>query len=188
MSMQIVDTKIDGCKILIPHIHIDKRGSFLEIWNSQTFLEIGVKCNFVQDNISTSSKGVLRGLHTQMKYPQAKMVSCLHGVIFDVVVDCRPGSPSFGMWHGEILSHENHKQLFVPKGVAHGFYIIEEAMVHMKVTTHYTPGDEIGFKWDDKSIGIDWPLNCDSRPILAEKDKNWGDFNEMMILLERYRT
>ena len=114
----------------------------MELWNETQLKQVGIDEVFVQDNVSTSIKGVLRGVHTQIKYPQAKIVACLQGQIFDVAVDCRVDSPSYGMWHGEFLSGENRKQLYIPAGVAHGFLTLEDAMVYMKVTTHYVPGEE----------------------------------------------
>ena len=185
--MKVQDSLISECKILTPCVYNDNRGSFLESWNDMAYKNEGISVEFVQDNIIESSKGTLRGVHTQLKYPQAKLVSCVKGSIFDVVVDCRFESPTFGVWFGTILSQKDHKQLFIPERVAHGFYTIDDAIIFMKVSTHYTPGDEIGFKWDDKSIDIDWPLDRESEPILAEKDKNWGNFDEMMNILDKYR-
>ena len=185
--MDIFTVNIKDAKILTPQLFTDTRGDFMEFYNENTLNKEGIRDVFVQDNISSSIKGVLRGVHTQLRNPQAKIVSCLKGTIWDVIVDCRIDSPTFGNWYGAFLTSDNHKQFYIPQGVAHGYYALSDATILMKVTTHYIPSDEIGFKWDDKSIGIDWPLDCDSEPILAEKDKNWGCFNEMMKLLEKSR-
>lgn len=178
--MKHFDTSINGVKVFCLDVFGDNRGSFLELWNNKVLRESGVQDVFVQDNISTSVKGVLRGVHTQKKFPQAKIVSCLSGKIFDVAVDCRKGSSTFGQWYGEILSAQNHKQLYLPAGVAHGFLALEDTMVHMKVTTHYVPGDEIGFIWNDETVGISWPIPEDLELIFADKDLHWPDFNEMV--------
>ena len=185
--MDIFPVNIKDAKILIPQLFTDTRGDFMEFYNENTLNKEGIKDVFVQDNISSSIKGVLRGVHTQLKYPQAKIVSCLNGAIWDVIVDCRIGSPTFGNWYGVFLTSDNHKQLYIPQGVAHGYYALSEATILMKVTTHYIPGDEIGFKWNDEKIGIEWPLTDTSEPILAEKDKNWGSFDEMMKVLAKSR-
>lgn len=177
------NTNIDGVKVLCLNTFKDNRGSFMELWNNQHLKEIGIHDTFVQDNLSTSKTGVLRGVHTQLKYPQAKIVSCLNGMIFDVAVDCRIDSITYGKWHGEILSAENHKQLYLPAGVAHGFLAITDSLVHMKVSTHYIPGDEIGFIWNDKTIGIEWP-SIKENFIFALKDLQWKSFNEMMALIQ----
>ena len=185
--MDIFPVKIKDAKVLTPQLFTDTRGDFMELYNQNALNKEGIHDVFVQDNISSSIKGVLRGVHTQLKWPQAKIVACLRGAIWDVIVDCRLNSPTFGNWYGEVLSSDNRKQLYIPQGVAHGYYAISDATILMKVTTHYTPGDEIGFRWDDNSIGIDWPLDCSSHPILAEKDKNWGSFKNMMEMLSQYR-
>ena len=186
-DMTVLSTKIEGVKVLIPKVFGDNRGAFLEIWNEKTYQDIGLPDEFVQDNISTSIKGVLRGVHTQLKYPQSKVVSCLSGCIYDVAVDCRIDSPTFGQWYGEILSAENRRMLYIPDGVAHGFYTMEDAIVLMKVTTHYMPGDEIGFMWNDITVGIEWPLFEGLEPVLAEKDQRWSCFDEMMKIISQYR-
>lgn len=185
METQI--TNVVGVQVLCPKLFGDNRGSFMELWNVTQLKQVGIDEVFVQDNISTSVKGVLRGVHTQIKYPQAKIVSCLQGEIYDVVVDCRAGSPSYGMWHGEKLSGENHKQIYIPAGVAHGFLTLEDAMVYMKVTTHYTPGDEIGFLCNDPDVGIKWPITGNEDLIFADKDLQWRSFQDMMSELTELR-
>ena len=178
--------KIKDAKILIPQFFVDTRGYFMEFYNQSTLYKEGIRDVFVQDNISSSIKGVLRGVHTQVKNPQAKIVACLKGAIFDVIVDCRLDSPTFGNWYGEVLTVDNHKQLYIPQGVAHGYYAFSDSTILMKVTTHFTPGDEIGFMWNDKTVGIQWPF-FDGPLILAEKDQKWGSFDDMMNKLKFYR-
>lgn len=184
--MIVKETVIEGVKILNPKVFPDSRGCFMESWNRKSFTEVGIKDDFVQDNISVSRKGVLRGIHTQLRCPQSKLVSCINGSIYDVVVDCRKNSPSFGKWHGEILSFENNSQLYIPAGVAHGFYAIEDATVMMKVTTHYLPGDEIGFIWNDKDVNIQWPFLGNDDLIFAEKDLHWESFKNMIARIDDF--
>lgn len=180
------ETNINGGKIICPEVYTDNRGTFMELWNEQKYREFGINDLFIQDNISKSKKGVLRGVHTQLNFPQSKIVCCRDGKIFDVAVDCRKDSPTFGKWHGEILSAENNKQMYLPSGVAHGFLALEDAVVLMKVTTHYTAGDEIGFIWNDKTVNIEWP-EMDCKYIFAEKDLNWKPFEEMMEQIKGVR-
>ena len=185
--MKIYDTRIEGVKVLRPKVFKDNRGSFMELWNEKVLKQNELEDNFVQDNISTSVTGVIRGVHTQLRFPQAKIVSCLKGMIFDVAVDCRKDSPTFGQWYGELLSAENYRQMYLPEGVAHGFLTLEDAMVHMKVTTHYTPGDEIGFKWNDPKIGISWPIPVGMDLVFADKDLQWGSFDELIEKLGNFK-
>lgn len=184
--MEVFDTCIEGVKVIQPKVFGDSRGSFMELWNDQSLRDAGIEEEWVQDNISTSVKGVLRGVHTQLLHPQAKIVSCMQGMIYDVAVDMRPESATCGRWYGELLTAENRRQMFLPKGVAHGFLTLEDAMVWMKVTTHYTPGDEIGFSWDDPAVGIDWP-RIDGELTLAEKDLMWDGFAVAMEKVKQYR-
>lgn len=185
--MDIFPVKIKDAKVLIPQLFNDKRGDFMEFYNQNTLKKEGIQDVFVQDNISSSIKGVLRGVHTQLKWPQAKIVSCLKGAIWDVIVDCRIDSPTLGNWHGELLTADNHKQLYIPQGVAHGYYALSDSTILMKVTTHYILGDEIGFRWNDDSVGIDWKLNRDTELKMAEKDENWGTFEQMMKVITQFR-
>lgn len=185
--MQVISTSVDGVKVLCPERFEDNRGSFMELWNEDTLFKANIQDKFVQDNLSISQKGVLRGIHTQMRFPQSKIVVCLRGEIFDVAVDCRIDSPSFGKWHGELLSGDNHKQLYIPNGVAHGFLTLDESMVYMKVSTHYTPGDEIGFLWNDSEIGIDWPNLDNLKLFFADKDLKWGSFKCMIHELSQLK-
>lgn len=177
--MKVKNTIIEGVKIITPEVFEDSRGNFMESWNRESLVDIGIVEDFVQDNISFSFKDVLRGVHTQF-CSQSKLVSCLSGEIFDVTVDCRKNSPSFGKWFGEYLTFENRKQVFIPAGVAHGYYAVENSVVLMKVTTHYKKGDEIGFLWNDTDIAIEWPISNSDNIIFAEKDLHWGSFKELV--------
>lgn len=149
----------------------------METYNARDFAEAGIDATFVQDNQSSSSKGVLRGLHFQINYPQAKLVRVIAGEVFDVAVDLRAGSATYGKWHGEILSAENKKQYFIPEGFAHGFLVLSDmAEFAYKCTDFYHPDDEGGLAWDDPTIAIDWPIPEGTELNLSEKDKQWGNF------------
>jgi len=177
--MNILQTYIDGLLIINPNVYVDNRGSFFESYNKSEFQKRGILCNFVQDNQSLSFKGILRGLHIQKNFPQAKIVRVLRGKIWDVAVDLRNESPTYGQWFGIELSSENKKQLLIPENFAHGFLTLSyEAEVLMKVTTHYHPEDEIGFIWNDPYINIEWPIPAEMNIILADKDKQWKTFRE----------
>ena len=170
--MKITATAIPDILIFEPQVHGDERGYFLETFRESHFKERGIDLSFVQDNQSKSSQGILRGLHYQLKFPQGKLVRVLSGEIFDVAVDIRKNSPTFGKWVGEILSAENKKQLWVPPGFAHGFYVTSEsAEISYKCTEYYHPEDDHSLLWNDPSIGIDWPL-VTAEPLLSEKDRN----------------
>lgn len=167
--MNIIETKIPGVLIIEPKVFADGRGYFKETWNHQRFADAGLNMVFVQDNISYSQKGVLRGLHYQKPQTQGKLVQVLEGEVFDVAVDIRKGSPTFGQWVGEYLSAENHRQFYVPEGFAHGFCVVSDmAMFSYKCTDFYNARAEGGVAWNDPDIGIDWPVDD---PILSEKDK-----------------
>ena len=145
----------------------------METYNQKDMEEAGLDMKFVQDNQSMSTKGVLRGLHRQMKYPQGKLVRVIRGEVFDVAVDLREGSDTYGKWHGVILSAENMKQFYIPEGFAHGFLVLsDEAEFTYKVTDFYHPGDELGIMWNDPDIGVEWPIPEGMEIILSEKDKN----------------
>ena len=160
---------LDGVILVTPDVWHDERGFFLETHHRDKYAAGGIPETFVQDNQSFSRQGVLRGLHAQLQFPQGKLVRAITGEIFDVAVDIRPGSPTFGRWVGETLSGENARQLYVPPGFAHGFCVLSEtAHVQYKCTDVYHPGDEIGIVWNDPEIGIDWPL---TDPVLNEKDR-----------------
>lgn len=175
--MKIKTYSIDGLILFEPTVHGDARGFFLETFHRQRYQEAGINHEFVQDNHSLSVKGTLRGLHYQIRNPQAKLVRCLEGSIYDVAVDIRPGSPTFGQWVGEILSAENHLQLYVPEGFAHGFQVISErAQMAYKCSDYYAQGDEGGILWSDPELAIAWPEA--GTPLLSEKDKNYPLFRD----------
>ncbi|MBE5997090.1 MAG: dTDP-4-dehydrorhamnose 3,5-epimerase [Lachnospiraceae bacterium] len=170
---------IEGLRVITPTVFGDARGYFMETYNYNDFAEQGITQTFVQDNQSSSSRGVLRGLHFQINYPQDKLVRVVKGEVFDVAVDLREGSPTFGKWFGVRLSAENKKQFFIPKNFAHGFYVLSDtAEFCYKCSDFYHPNDEGGIAWDDPEIGIEWPLLPDTETNLSEKDKNWGSFSE----------
>lgn len=163
---------IEGLCVIEPTVFADERGYFMETYNQRDLAEVGLDVRFVQDNQSLSRRGVLRGLHYQIKYPQGKLVRVIRGEVFDVAVDLRPGSPTYGRWHGELLSAENKKQFFIPEGFAHGFYVLsEEAEFCYKCTDYYHPGDEGGVRWNDPDIGVAWPLTEGTPVLLSEKDR-----------------
>lgn len=173
-KITVTETKIEGLKVITPQVFGDERGYFMETYNYNDFKEAGISQVFVQDNQSASKKGVLRGLHFQIHYPQDKLVRVVKGEVFDVAVDLREGSKTFGQWHGEILSAENKKQFFIPKGFAHGFVVLSDtAEFCYKCTDFYHPADEGGILWNDPEIGIEWPIPKDMELTLSEKDKNW---------------
>lgn len=162
---------IEGLKVITPAVFPDARGYFMETYNYNDYREAGIDQVFVQDNQSTSTKGVLRGLHFQINYPQDKLVRVLRGEVYDVAVDLRPGSVTYGKWYGVLLSSENRKQFFVPKNFAHGFYVVSDyAEFAYKCSDFYHPNDEGGIAWNDPEIGIDWPIPEGTQPILSEKD------------------
>ena len=170
--MRITKTSIPEVLVFEPTVHGDSRGYFMETFRLADFADAGDALNFVQDNQSKSSQGTLRGLHYQLNFPQGKLVRVLSGEVFDVAVDIRKNSPTFGQWVGELLSAENHKQLWVPPGFAHGFYVTSEsAELSYKCTEYYHPEDDHSLLWNDSSIAIEWPLVSDS-PLLSNKDQN----------------
>lgn len=165
---------IQGLKVIEPKVFEDARGYFMETYQYNEFKEAGIDVNFVQDNQSGSSKGVLRGLHFQKEYPQDKLVRVISGEVFDVAVDLRPGSETYGKWYGVVLSAENKKQFFIPKNFAHGFLVLsEKAEFFYKCTDFYHPNDEGGLIWNDPEVGIKWPIPEGMEVILAERDKSW---------------
>ena len=169
--MQILENPISGCLLIEPKCFVDSRGFFLETFQQERYREIGVIDNFVQDNHSRSTKNVLRGLHFQVINPQAKLVSVLRGAIFDVGVDVRKNSSTFGRWFGAILSDENHRQMYLASGFAHGFCVISDvADVQYKIGPIYDPFDENGILWNDPDIGIKWPVEF---PIISNRDKHY---------------
>jgi len=177
--VRVVDEPLPGVKLLVPEVHTDQRGFFMESYNRRRFAEIGIADDFVQDNHSRSSRGVLRGLHFQVVHPQAKLVRATGGRVFDVVVDIRRGSPSFGRWAGAELSDSNRLQLYAPAGFAHGFLVLSEvAEFQYKCSDFYDPSDERGIAWNDPGIAIDWPLDG-LEPILSGRDLLWSTLDRM---------
>ncbi len=167
--MRISPTDLPEVLLVEPTVHIDERGFFLESWHAEKYAAAGLDARFVQDNQSRSSRGTLRGLHTQVARPQGKLVRALLGEIYDVAVDIRRGSPHFGRSVGLVLSAENFRQLWVPEGFAHGFCVISEvAEVQYKCTAFYDPASEITLAWDDPALAIEWPLR---NPLLSPKDR-----------------
>lgn len=167
--MEVISLEIPEVKLVKPRVFKDARGFFTQTYHYEQYREAGMDVRFVQDNWSRSTKGVLRGLHYQLRHAQDKLVSVIRGEVFDVAVDIRRGSPTFGKWVGAVLSEENHHQLFVPKGFAHGFCVLSDEVDFVyKCSNFYTPGDEYSIRWDDPKLGIQWPLQ---NVILAGKDK-----------------
>lgn len=176
------DTSIDGVCIIEPTVFGDERGYFMETYEKSDFEEIGITGEFVQDNQSRSKKGVLRGLHFQSKHSQAKVVRCIRGEVFDVAVDLRPGSKTYGKWEGVILSEENKKMFMIPRGFAHGFLVLsEEAEFSYKCDDIYNHEAEGGVKWDDPEIAIKWPMGDLKKEDLltSEKDAKWPSLAEL---------
>jgi dTDP-4-dehydrorhamnose 3,5-epimerase len=166
--MIVNETRLPGVVVIEPAVHRDDRGFLTEVWNQRRYDDVGLDDRFVQDNLSSSCRGVLRGLHYQWPAAQGKLVSVLQGEVFDVAVDIRTGSPAYGQWVGVTLSSDNKHQIYIPPGFAHGFAVLSPtALVLYKCTGYYTPSDEGSIRWDDPAIGIDWPI---SEPVLATKD------------------
>ena len=181
-KFKFVDTGIEGMFVVEPTVFEDNRGYFMETYQENDFKEAGHDLTFVQDNQSNSTKGVLRGLHHQVNYPQGKLVRVIRGEVFDVGVDLRGDSPTYGKWHGEILSEDNKKQLYIPPKFAHGFLVLsDEAEFLYKCTEFYHGEDESGIMWNDEDIGIDWPLDGIDEIILSDKDKELKSFKESQI-------
>ncbi|MCX7673830.1 MAG: dTDP-4-dehydrorhamnose 3,5-epimerase [Thiobacillaceae bacterium] len=168
--MRVIETRLPGVLILEPKVFGDARGFFLESYNERTFAELGLPTRFVQDNHSRSARGVLRGLHYQIRQPQGKLVRVVRGAVFDVAVDLRRGSPTFGRWEGVELSEHNQRMLWVPPGFAHGFYVLSELADFLyKTTDFYAPEHERAIRWDDPDLAIAWPLA--GEPLLSAKDR-----------------
>lgn len=171
-KFNFIKTSIDGVFIIEPTAFGDERGYFMETYQYNDFAAAGIDVKFVQDNQSKSKKGVLRGLHFQKNFPQSKLVRVISGEVYDVAVDLREGSPTYGKYEGAILSAENKRQFFIPRGFAHGFLVLsDEAEFVYKVDDFYHPNDEGGLIWNDPSVGIDWPIPDDMEIILSDKDK-----------------
>ena len=186
MPIKFTKTSLPGVLLIEPYVFSDGRGFFMETHHQKKYAEAGIGKTFVQDNHSHSQKGVLRGLHYQLRHPQGKLVYVITGEIFDVAVDIRQGSPTFGKWLGTLLSAENKRQIFVPEGFAHGFCVLNEtADVLYKCTDFYNPGDEFGVLWSDPAIGINWPVET---PVLSPKDSQYPGLKDIpKDLLPGYR-
>lgn len=183
-NFSFTETSIPGVLIIDVRHYPDSRGYFMETYKEKDFVKGGVEAHFVQDNQSCSTKGVLRGLHYQIEHPQAKLVRVTRGVVFDVAVDLRPESPTFGRWEGVILSAENRRQFYIPRRFAHGFLVLSEtAEFCYKCDDYYHANDEAGLMWNDETIGIEWPfLNTSEHEkpleiLLSEKDRNHPSFS-----------
>jgi dTDP-4-dehydrorhamnose 3,5-epimerase len=166
---KVYETTLPGVLIVEPTVYGDERGFFMESYNQATFESLGLPSTFVQDNHSRSTRGVLRGLHYQYPQWQGKLIRAIQGEIFDVAVDIRRSSPTFGRWYGTLLSAENRRQMYVPPGFAHGFCVVSDAAeIIYKCTALYKPTDDAGIRWDDPAIGIEWPID---NPVLSDKDR-----------------
>ena len=178
--MRVTPTAIADVLILEPRVFGDARGFFLESYNEKVFAQAtGLQVQFVQDNHSRSQRRVLRGMHFQTENPQGKLVRVVAGAVFDVVVDIRPGSPSFGRWVGEELSLDNQRQLWIPPGLAHGFLVLSESADFLyKTTAYYHPASERCLAWNDPTVAIDWPLD-DKPPLVSDKDAKGLSLNQL---------
>lgn len=167
--MKVIETSLQGCKVIEPAVFGDERGFFYETWNAERFAEHGLPTRFVQCNVSSSANGVLRGLHYQWPRPQGKLVSVLEGEVYDVAVDIRRGSPTFGRWEAVVLSADNKRQFWIPEGFAHGFAVLSErALFSYLCTDTYVKEADAGIRWNDADIAVDWPI---SAPTLSAKDE-----------------
>ncbi|MGL4764488.1 MAG: dTDP-4-dehydrorhamnose 3,5-epimerase [Aeromonas sp.] len=177
--MRLIATTIPEVKIIEPQVFGDDRGFFMETFRTSLMDELTGGKHFVQDNHSKSGQGILRGLHYQLKHTQGKLVRVVQGCVFDVAVDMRKASPTFGQWVGVELSAENKRQLWVPEGFAHGFYVMSETAEFVyKCTDYYAPEHDCSLLWNDPEVGIEWPLVNGGQPLLSEKDKNGKPFNQ----------
>ena len=178
--MDIIETKLPGVLVFEPRVYTDSRGYFLETFHVQRYREAGLQVDFVQDNISRSGKDTLRGLHYQHPGAQGKLVQVLEGSVFDVAVDIRSDSPTFGRWYGITLTEEKHNQMYIPAGFAHGFFVLSEtALFNYKCTNYYSPDTESGIAWNDTDIAIQWPLS--EAPIISERDAGYGRLKDIAI-------
>ena len=174
---EVLETELEGVVLLAPAVHGDERGFLVETYSASAWAEAGVDAEFVQDNHSRSRGGILRGLHFQTHPGQGKLVRCVRGRIWDVAVDLRRGSPTFGKWEGHELDDERHRQLYVPVGFAHGFCVLSEiADVHYKLTSLYDPETEAGIAWDDPQVGVEWPIG---EPQVSERDRTAPQLSEI---------
>ena len=184
--MKVTETSLPGVKLVEPDVFGDARGFFFESYHAPRYAEYGIDEPFVQDNFSRSRAAILRGLHLQNPHMQGKLITAREGEVFDVAVDVRVGSPSFGKWVGERLSADNRRQLWVPAGFAHGFYVLSEhALVHYKCTAVYYPEGELSLPWNDPDIGIEWPLTAGD-PVLSAKDRDALPLAQVRDRLPKY--
>lgn len=184
-KFNFIETEIPDLYIIEPAVFGDARGYFMETYNKNDFFAAGLTMEFVQDNESKSRKGVLRGLHFQTKHTQGKLVRATEGEVFDVAVDLRVGSPTFGQWKGVVLSKENKRQFYVPEGFAHGFLVLsEEAVFNYKCTDYYAPEYDSGLLWNDEEVGVQWPLEGIEEVLLSDKDKIQKTLKELEIPFE----
>ena len=180
--MEFIRTQLPDVLLIQPKVYSDERGFFLETFRAQCFIEAGIPAVFVQDNHSGSRQSILRGLHYQIRQPQGKLVRVIAGEVYDVVVDLRRSSPTFGRWEGTVLSAENKRLLWVPAGLAHGFYVLSPwAEVVYKTTDYYAPQWERTLLWNDPDLGIEWPLIDGKPPILSDKDKQGKPLKEAEV-------
>ncbi|MBE5987211.1 dTDP-4-dehydrorhamnose 3,5-epimerase [Lacrimispora xylanisolvens] len=178
-KIKVTTCEIEGLYVIEPTVFPDSRGYFVETYNQNDFHEAGLTMNFVQDNQSMSVKGVLRGLHFQKQFPQGKLVRAVRGTVFDVAVDLRANSKTYGKWFGVELSAENKKQFYISEGFAHGFLVLsDEAEFAYKCTDFYHPGDEGGILWSDPEIGIEWPISEGMELVISDKDKKWDGIRD----------
>ena len=181
-KITVTPCEIEGLYVIEPKVFADERGYFMETYNQKDMEEAGLNLTFVQDNQSMSTKGVLRGLHFQKQYPQGKLVRVVRGAVYDVAVDLRKDSKTFGKWFGVELSAENKKQFYIPEGFAHGFLVLsDEAEFCYKCTDFYHPNDEGGIAWNDEELGITWPIEEGMNLIISEKDQKWLPLKETEI-------
>lgn len=179
-KITVEDTPIEGLKVITPTVFGDKRGYFMESYNQNDFKEAGLDYVFVQDNQSASKKGVLRGMHFQLNYPQDKLVRVIRGEVFDAVIDLREGSKTYGQWYGVLLSEENKKMFMIPKGFAHGFLVLSDyAEFAYKCTDFYHPNDEGGIIYNDPEVGIKWPIPEGMELTMSDKDVKWPTLKEI---------
>jgi dTDP-4-dehydrorhamnose 3,5-epimerase len=177
--MEFIPTTIPDVLLIVPKVFGDQRGFFMETFRAELFAQAGIPVNFVQDNHSGSRQGILRGLHYQIHQPQGKLVRAVAGEVYDVVVDLRRSSPTFGRWEGHSLSAENRRQIWIPEGFGHGFYVLSEwAEVVYKTTDYYAPQWERTLLWNDPELGIEWPLIGGQQPILSAKDTHGKPLRE----------
>ena len=177
--MKFTATQIPDVVIIEPVVHEDARGFFMETWRENLYKEAGIDASFVQDNHSRSSIGALRGLHYQVNKPQGKLVRVIQGEVFDVAVDLRKSSPTFGRWAGDVLSADNRKLMWIPPGFAHGFLVLSEiAEFTYRCTDYYAPEHERTLAWDDADVAIDWPLRDGREPLLSDKDRNGASLKD----------